>query len=127
MSKRYQADAAFPANQAQFASIMHHAPMMVSVKDRQGRYTFVNQAFCEFTGISENDLLGKTVEDFNSAEFAGFIVHEDNIVIESRRVAQREFTTPKEQRGRTLLLVKFPICDDQGEVTGVGTVMADIT
>ena len=42
MSKREEADAALRKNQAQFQSIMHHAPMMVSLKDRDGRYTFVN-------------------------------------------------------------------------------------
>ena len=127
MSRRDETDAALPANQTQFASIMHHAPMMVSIKDRQGRYTFVNQAFCEFTGCGENELLGKTVSDFNPAEFAGFITREDNAAINGRRVVQREFTNSTTQGPRTALLVKFPIFDDTGEVTGVGTVMSDIT
>src|SRR5437763_5396525 len=35
MSKREEADAALRTNQAQFASIMHHAPMMVSFKDKE--------------------------------------------------------------------------------------------
>src|SRR6185369_12693238 len=124
MSKREEADTALHADPAQFASILHHAPVMVSLKDKEGRYTFVNQAFCEFTGIAEKNLLGKTVADFNSSEFAEFIAREENAAIEGKRVVQREFTTPKEQGSRTALLVKFPVLDDRGEVTGVGTVMA---
>src|ERR1043166_1039213 len=127
MSRREEIDAALPAHQAQFASIMHHAPMMVSLKDRQGRYTFVNQAFCEFTGRSEHELIGRTVADFNPAEFAEFIAREDNSAIEGRRVVQREFTLPDARGPRTALIVKFPIFDAAGEVTGVGTVMSDVT
>src|ERR1041385_1406538 len=127
MTKREEADTAVHANPAQFASILHHAPMMVSLKDKEGRYTFVNHAFCEFTGIAEQELLGKKVSDFNSSEFAEFITREDNAAIEGKHVVQREFTNPKSQGSRTTLLVKFPVLDDRGEVTGVGTVMADIT
>ena len=50
LNMRAEADAALRVSQAQFQSIMHHAPMMVSLKDLQGRYTFVNEAFREFTG-----------------------------------------------------------------------------
>ena len=53
MSQREEADAALRKNQAQFQSIMHQAPMMVSLKDREGRYTFVNEAFQKFTGRGE--------------------------------------------------------------------------
>jgi PAS domain S-box-containing protein len=127
MNKREEADAALRANEARFESIMHHAPMMVSLKDPQGRYTFVNQAFCEFTGIREAALLGKKVTDFDSGEFAALITRDDRTAIESGRAVQREVTTPKDQGSRTALLVKFPVFDDQGQVTGVGTVMADIT
>ena len=50
LNMRAEADAALRASQAQFQSIMRHAPMMVALKDLQGRYTFVNEAFREYTG-----------------------------------------------------------------------------
>ena len=124
---RAEADAALRLNQAQFQSIMHHAPMMVSLKDTSGRYTFVNKAFQEFTGKTEDNLLGKTVADFNTEEYSDLVAREDRVAIDGKRATQREFTTPAETGQRTVLLVKFPVFDDQREVTGVGTVMADIT
>src|SRR5256714_7449246 len=127
MSKREEADAALRANQAQFASIIHHAPMMVSIKDKEGRYTFVNAAFEKFTGRNASAMLGKTVADFNPPEFAAMVAAEDRAALENRGPVQREFTTPNASGARTALLVKFPVFDDRGEITGVGTVMADIT
>ena len=101
--------------------------MMVSLKDLEGRYTFVNEAFQKFTGRGEDIVLGKTAADLNDKEFADFIAGEDRAAIESRRVIQREIMTPPEHGARTTLLVKFPVFDEHGEVTGVGTVMTDIT
>ena len=46
MSKREEADTALHADPAQFASILHHAPMMVSLKDKAGRYTFECSQLC---------------------------------------------------------------------------------
>ena len=127
MKQRAEADAALRANQAQFQSVMQHAPMMVSLKDLEGRYTFVNEAFQKFTGRGADIVLGKTAADLNAKEFADFIAGEDRSAVESRRVIQREITTPPEHGARTTLLVKFPVFDEHGESTGVGTVMTDIT
>ncbi len=48
-SKHADADAALRAKEAQFQSIMDHAPMMVSLKGIDGRFTFVNQAYVAFS------------------------------------------------------------------------------
>jgi PAS domain S-box-containing protein len=127
MSKRQEADAALRANQAQFQSIMNHAPMMVSLKDREGRYTFVNEAFQKFTGRGDDIVLGKTAADLNDKEFADFIMGEDRAAMEGRRAIQREVISPPGHGSRTTLLVKFPVFDERNEVAGVGTVMTDIT
>jgi PAS domain S-box-containing protein len=127
MSKRQEADAALRKNQAQFQSIMHQAPMMVSLKDREGRYTFVNEAFQKFTGRGDEIVIGKTAADLNAKEFADFIAAEDRAAMESRRAIQREVISPPEHGSRTTLLMKFPVFDEHNEVSGVGTVMTDIT
>jgi PAS domain S-box-containing protein len=127
MSQREEADAALRASQAQFRSIMQHAPMMVSLKDREGRYTFVNEAFQKFTGRGDEIVLGKTAADLNDKEFADFIAAEDRTAMEGRRPIQREVIAPPEHGSRTTLLMKFPVFDERNEVVGVGTVMTDIT
>ena len=60
-SKHKEADAALRAKEAQFQSIMDHAPMMVSLKELDGRFTFVNQAYVAFAGRSEESILGRTI------------------------------------------------------------------
>ena len=120
------ADAALRASEAQFQAIMRHAPMMVALKDLQGRYTFVNEAFREYTG-RDAVVIGKTAADFYPRELADFIAGEDRDAVESRRVIQREMTPQLTHDERTALLVKFPVFDARGEPTGVGLVVTDVT
>ena len=102
--------------------------MMVSLKDLEGRYTFINEAFQKFTGRSDEIVLGKTVADLNPKEFADFIAAEDRAVDGGpARDAVRDHHAARARIARTTLLMKFPVFDERGEVTGVGTVMTDIT
>src|SRR5262249_4293845 len=52
---------------------------------------------------------------------------EDRNVMEGRRIIQREIVAPSEKGARTTLLMKFPVFDDRNDVTGIGTVVTDIT
>ena len=126
LDMRAEADAALRASEAQFQSIMRHAPMMVALKDLQGRYTFVNEAFRAYTGRAEV-VIGKTAADFYPRQLADFIAREDREAVESRRVIQREMTPQLTDDARTALLVKFPVFDARGEPTGVGLVVTDVT
>ena len=127
MDRHEQSDAALRANQAQFQSIMEHAPMMVSLRDLDGRFTFVNRAYETFAGQSEGSILGRTVAELRSQEYSDGIAVQDRSVIEGRRAVQWEMTVPKPHGERTVLVVKFPIYDLAGEVVSVGSILADIT
>ena len=54
VAERDQADAALRTNQAQFQAIMDHTPVLVFVKDLEGRYTFVNRAAERWTGATRH-------------------------------------------------------------------------
>ena len=122
-----EADAALRASEAQFQSIMDHAPMMVSLRDLDGRFTFINRSYVAFAEQSKESILGRTVAELRSKEYGEEIAREDQDIIRQRRVIQREMTLEKADGPRTVLAVKFPVYDAHGAITGVGTVMADIT
>jgi PAS domain S-box-containing protein len=124
---RAKADAALRANQAQFQSIMDHAPMLVSLRDLDGRFTFINRAYVEFARQSEESILGHTVAELRSREYSDSIAVQDREVIEQRRAIQWEMSVPKPNGARSVLVVKFPLFDAAGKVTSVGSILADIT
>ena len=51
----------------------------------------------------------------------------DRAVIESRHAMQWEVTIPKRSGPRTVLVVKFPVYDNAGNIASVGAILADIT
>ena len=125
--ERAEADAALRTTQARFQSIMDHSPMMVSLRDAEGRFIFINRAYEVFSRQSSESMYGKTVAELRSKEYEDSIPVSDKAVIEGRRAMQWEMTIPKPDGLRVALVVKFPIYDDDGKVVSVGSILADVT
>jgi PAS domain S-box-containing protein len=121
-----ETDAALRASQQRLRAMMEHAPLMVTEKDLEGRYTFVNRAFQERLGISAAEAIGKTAYDVFPKERADAQTSMDREVAATRAPVQREVTmrTPEP---RTLLFTKFPLIDSTGAVEAVGTIGVDVT
>ena len=126
-SKHAEVEAALRAKEAQFQSIMDHAPMMVSLRDLSGRFTFMNRSYVKFAEQSEESMIGRTVAELRPKEYADFIAAQDEEVIRKRRVIQWEMTLQKSNGPRNVLAVKFPVYDAAGTVASVGSIIADIT
>jgi PAS domain S-box-containing protein len=127
LERRERSEEALRATQAQFKSIMDHAPMMVSLRDVAGRFTFINRSYVEFAGQSEESILGRTVAELRGQDYADSIAVQDRDVIAQRRAMQWEMEVPKASGPRKALIVKFPIFDRAGAVVSVCSILVDIT
>jgi PAS domain S-box-containing protein len=127
MAERDQVDAALRTSQAQFQAIMDHTPVFVFVKDLDGRYTFINRAAERWTAERSKPDLGMTPQDFLSERAAKDVISADRTVIATKAPAQRELIMETPRGRRTLVSVKFPMIDATGAVSGVGTIVTDIT
>ena len=110
-----------------FSTIMDHAPAMVSLKDVNGHFVFVNRAMAEENGRKVSDFLGRTLSDVFSPESVRWHEEFDRDVIAARAPIQREFTVPIPGDNRTLLFVKFPIFDAKGDIESIGSIATNIT
>jgi PAS domain S-box-containing protein len=127
VERHEKAEAALRTNQAQFQSIMDHSPMQVSLRDLQGRFIFVNKAYIEFSGETEERILGRTFHELRPKEHADIVAAQDREVIANRRAMQWEMMLQKPQGLRTVLIVKFPIYGKSGEIILLGAIVADVT
>jgi PAS domain S-box-containing protein len=125
--ERDQADAALRTSQAQFQAIMDHTPVLVFVKDAEGRYLFVNRAAERWTAATRTPAIGLRTRDVMSKEGADDVEKADRQVFATKTPLQRELVIDSPIGRRTLLSVKFPLTDDAGSVTTVGTIVTDIT
>jgi PAS domain S-box-containing protein len=68
ITERLGAEEALRDSEERFRAILRQATAGIVRKDVDGRFIFVNQAFCNMLGYTEAELLGKTVWDFMHEE-----------------------------------------------------------
>ncbi len=109
-------------------SILRYTPDVVSIKDRDGRYTLINTCFEEILGRSNDEVSGLSDADLFPAEVARQFRENDLKVLRERRSFQFEEQMPHPD-GTThdYLSVKFPFYGEDGEASGVCEISTDIT
>jgi PAS domain S-box-containing protein len=116
------------ASEALYHSLVETLPLGVARKDRQGRFTYVNDLFCKLTGRPKQEVLGGTAANVYPPELAERSRKDDQRVIETGRVVQRiQKQIMPDGQDRTLELIKAPVRDSAGNTIGTQTVLWDIT
>jgi PAS domain S-box-containing protein len=113
--------------QYRLQSILDNTPLIVFVKDLEGRYLFVNKSFLELLSLTDKEVIGKTDFDITSAELAAEYKKVDDEVIRTLRSVEREETIYNENGGQNLLLTKFPLFDRKNNIYGVSGIATDYT
>jgi PAS domain S-box-containing protein len=102
----------------------------IFAKDRQGRFTLVNQAMADLYGTTVENLIGKTDADFNSnAEEVARFRRDDLEVMDSLKELSipESRLTDAQGRVRWMQVVKRPILGRDGTATQVLGSATDIT
>ncbi|MBA2539637.1 MAG: response regulator [Deltaproteobacteria bacterium] len=105
-------------------------PHFIFVKDRQGRFTLVNEAIAEAYGTTVESLVGKTDADFNSnVEEVAHFRADDLEVMDSlqEKLIPLEVITDSKGNVRYLQTIKRPVVDADGVARHVLGVATDIT
>lgn len=110
-----------------FTNILRHTPAVVYVKDREGRYAYVNPRFTELFGVRNAEVRGKTDFDVFPYEFAHAFRENDRKVLAGRASIQVEETFPQEGGAHVYLSTRFPIFDDEGVPTTLCGISTDIS
>ncbi len=122
-----RANAQLRESEHRLRSILDSSPTLVYLKDRDGRYVFVNRQFEQSFGVSREEVAGKTDHDLFP-----------HTVAESYRIADQEVLRVAEPREfeelafpdgqpRTYMSVKFPLRDVSGSVYAMCGISSDIT
>ena len=99
----------------------------ILVKDRNLRFVLVNQALCEFTGISRERFIGKTDADLFAADQARTFNAMDRLVFETGRPnVNEEEHSHADGSIRTIRTTKTVFTDDEGASVLVG-IFTDLT
>ncbi|HZV61404.1 MAG TPA: EAL domain-containing protein [Methylophilaceae bacterium] len=129
ITKRKDIEAALARKQSQLMSILDYSPILISKRDRDGRYSLANKALLELLHMNEDMMIGKRPDEIFSSSLAAKIESDDKTVLETNEVLQTEESLlGTDGRVHTYLVQKYPVRDIQtGEVYGIGSFSLDIT
>jgi PAS domain S-box-containing protein len=127
-AQRQSTEAALLDAEAMYRSFAEGLPINLLCKDQTGRFTFANGLFCRELGRSLSEIVGKTDHDFFSEKLAAKYVADDLRVKETRRVFRdvEEHRLPTGEK-RYVEVMKAPVFNAAGDVTGVQVAFWDVT
>lgn len=115
------------AEKERFESVVSNSPSAISVLDIEGRYTMVNEAFCQLFGQKAiDDVIGRTEDELLAAD----------VLLRSQeawvRLSAGEAFIEEEsiQRGPEALSIttqRFPLRNKTGHTTEMVTIRTDVT
>ena len=106
---------------------IRNSPVIAFVKDLEGRYQHVSEAWLEAFHVKEEQIVGKTDHQLFDGEQADIFVKNDQEVLASGVANRRyeEVMVPPERR--TFLSTKFPLVNEEGQRTGLAGFAIDVT
>ena len=109
-------------------SLIDSADDLIYFKDRNSIYLGCNKASEAFTGLSEQEQIGRSDFDFFGREMAEYILRHDEMVLEGGvAVRAEEWVTSTTGDRKLLDTVKTPIYGQEGQPIGLVGISRDIT
>jgi diguanylate cyclase (GGDEF)-like protein/PAS domain S-box-containing protein len=108
--------------------VIDSTPDLIFFKDLNGLYLGCNQAFAEYAGRPERELIGKADFNFLDQETAQLFRDKDRIMLETdHAVSNEEWITYPDGRRILLDTLKTPFRDADGRILGLVGISRDIT
>jgi prevent-host-death family protein len=123
-----KAQTALRDSEARLRAIMDNAPVEIYLKDAEGRYLQINRRYEDLWGVENDAVRGRLPQEVHGQkDFADASRAHDLAVLESGRVIEQEDDVVLEDGRHTLHMIKFPVRDEAGQITGLGAVATDVT
>jgi len=109
-------------------AVIEATPDAIFVKDLEGRYVLVNEAFARFIGKSQPDIVGKNdLELYPEADARAFVEADRQVIATGKHQAFEGVATGQDGQPQTYLVSKGPYRDKDGRILGVYGISHDIT
>ncbi len=128
ITQRKQTEQSLKNSETLYHSLVETIPQPIYRKDTQGKFTFGNKHFCNFMGMSLDQLVGKSDFDFFAPELAEKYRRDDWHVLETGQpVAVVEDVQHPGREPMIIQTVKTPLHDASGRIVGLQGMFFDIT
>lgn len=109
------------------SDLIENSGALICVKDRQGRYELVNRKWESVTGLEREATIGRTDLELFPGPTGDRFRENDEEVMESGSVLEKEETLEGGQGKRSFISIKFPLRSHNDAVTGMCAMITEIT
>ncbi len=128
IAERKEKEARLRESEARIKGIMENSPSAILLKDLEGRYQLVNSRLCEWHGLREDEIIGKTTREvFPETYSDAYLAHDREALEQDGPVIREHQALWGDGTVRTVVSTKFPVRDSDGKLTGIGTLYTDVT
>ncbi len=118
---------AFLESELRAQTILNNAAAMLTIKNLEGEFIFVNHEVERIFGIPSDEIIGKRSHELFNEDDARMYDDKDRIVAETGETTQFEAVFHVNGQPRTYVVTKFPIFDRDGKVQDICGIATDIT
>ncbi|WP_299789102.1 PAS domain-containing protein [uncultured Shewanella sp.] len=112
---------------AQLNSLLNSSQNLISIKDIDGSYILINDRFCEIIGVERCNVIGTRDSQIFPSHIAELILKHDRAVLDTQSPLSFEQPIPSVQGEIIYQVTKFPIKDDDGNITSIGSMAFEIS
>jgi PAS domain S-box-containing protein len=127
ISERVRVQYELEASEARLQQILNNATAVVSVKDTEGRFLFVNRHWEHLHRMPKATVVGKLESDCLPPDVAPTYRANDMMVLARNAPMEFEETARLADGVHTYISIKFPLHDSAGVAYAVCTIATDIT
>jgi PAS domain S-box-containing protein len=125
---RSEAALALRDSEALYHSLVDHLPLSVLRKDRDGKYTFVNRRYLDFSGKDAGDIIGTTDFDVFPHELATkYRAGDEQVLATGELFEDVEAYRKPDGEVRYIQVLKTPVRDAEQRVIGTQVMFWDVT
>jgi len=118
---------ALRASESKYKTLLENLPQKIYLKDTNSVYVSCNENYARDFKIKAEGIAGKTDYDFYPKELAGKYRADDRRIIKSGKTEDINEKYIREGKEVIVHMVKTPVRDEQGNVTGILGIFWDIT
>lgn len=127
VTKKKEIEEKLQATKDQLQSILDNTNSLIAIRDKEGKFLFVNRQYEKLFHTPSDKILGKSVFDFFPKDVAEKIYQHDTEVLKSAQIKEFELEFPVDDELHTSITSKFPLYDSTNQVYAVCAVSTDIT
>jgi PAS domain S-box-containing protein len=127
IDERARVQRALEDSEARLHQILDNTTAVIFVKDKEGRFVFVNRQFTQLFHVSQLGVVGKTDREILPEKVADTFRANDRLVLQRNEAVEFEETVPQDDGPHTYISIKFPLRDAKGVAYAVCGISTDIT